>query len=165
LRIAQIESGTRRANFTTLALSDLLAQLAMIYALVAEDLGKTLNARIEPAIESRGDRELLPRLFVNLIENALRHTLTGARIELVLIRDGGRPVATVSDDGPDIPEAERERVLRRFYRLEASRSTPGSGLGLSLADAVAALHGVEIRLEDSRPGLAVRLNFPQAEAK
>ncbi|SMF77748.1 Signal transduction histidine kinase [Tistlia consotensis] len=164
LRIAQIESGSRRANFAELDLSALLDQLAMTYAPVAEDLDRSLAARIEPGIGLRGDRELLTQLFVNLIENALRHTPAGTRIELALARDGTDLLAEVSDDGPGIPAAEREKVFRRFYRLETSRSTPGSGLGLSLVGAVAALHGIEITVGDNRPGLKVVLRFPEAGA-
>ena len=159
LRIAQIESGTRRANFSDVDLSSLLANLATTYSAVAEDMGKTLVSSIEPNIHVRGDRELLTQLFVNLIENALRHTPSGATVSISLaLREGG-PIAEVSDTGPGIPESERANVFKRFYRLDRSRSTPGAGLGLALVAAVAELHTARIELLDNEPGLKVAVNF------
>ncbi len=159
LSIAQIELGKRRANFSDLDLSALLANLAMTYFAVAEDMGKALVSSIDPAIHVRGDRELLTQLFVNLIENALRHTPNGAKVNLSLAyRDQG-PFAEVGDNGPGIPENERRNVFNRFYRLERSRSTPGSGLGLALVAAIADLHTARIELVDNDPGLKVGLQF------
>lgn len=162
LRIAQIEAGSRRANFTTVNLSDLVGHLSTTYAPVAEDLGKTWTCGIEPDLRVRGDRELLVQMFVNLIENALRHTPSGAGVALAVRREGEDVVAEVSDDGPGIPEVERDRVFRRFYRLEGSRSTPGNGLGLALVAAIAVLHGSSIRLGDNHPGLSVVLHLAAA---
>ena len=159
LRIAQIEAGTRRAGFAPVDLSGLLAGLAETYAAVAEDRGQSLRAAVEPGVVVTGDKELLAQLFANLIENALTHTPPGSRIEVALARDGGGPVATVADDGPGVPAAMRERVLKRFVRLEASRSTPGSGLGLASVAAIARLHGLGLGLADDRPGLRVTLRF------
>jgi signal transduction histidine kinase len=101
-------------------------------------------------------------MLVNLVENALRHTPQGTQVRLLLGDQGGRVVLAVEDNGPGVPEAERELILRRFYRLDHSRSTPGSGLGLSLVVAVAELHGAELRLEDARPGLRVKLSLARA---
>ena len=95
-------------------------------------MGKTLVSSIDPDIHVRGDRELLTQLFVNLIENALRHTPNGAKVSLSLAHRGQGPFAEVGDNGRGIPENERRNVFTRFYRLERSRSTPGSGLGLAL---------------------------------
>jgi signal transduction histidine kinase len=159
LRIAQIESGTRRANFSDLDLSSLMASLGLTYAAVAEDSGKTINSSIDPGLHIRGDRDLLTQMFVNLIENALRHTPDGAKIDLSLRKGEQGPLAEVADDGPGISESERGKVLKRFYRLEASRSTPGSGLGLALVAAVADLHSARIELSDNGPGLKVALQF------
>ena len=92
------------------------------------------------------------------MENAIRHGRPGGRLSLGLTADG----ITVTDDGPGIPEAEREKVFHRFHRLDASRSTPGSGLGLALVRAVADLHGIGIVLEDAAPGLRARLVLPRA---
>lgn len=107
-----------------------------------------------------GDAELLTQMLVNLVENGLRHAGDGARIVVGVGVLEGRPVLTVADDGPGVPEAERSRLFDRFYRLERSRSTPGSGLGLSLVMAVAGLHDAEVRLLDRRPGLEARVTFP-----
>ena len=159
LRIAQIESGTRRANFSDLDLSSLLANLATTYSAVAEDMGKTLVSSIDPDIHVRGDRELLTQLFVNLIENALRHTPNGAKVSLSLAHRDQGPFAEVGDNGPGIPENERRNVFKRFYRLERSRSTPGSGLGLASVAAIADLHTARIELVDNEPGLKVALQF------
>lgn len=159
LRIAQIESGTRRANFVELDLSSLLATLATTYSAVAEDLGKTLTSSVDVGHYVRGDRELLTQLFVNLIENALRHTPAGATVGMSLRKNEHGLIVDVFDDGPGIPETEHENVFRRFYRLEASRSTPGSGLGLALVASVADLHSAPIELADNCPGLRVTLQF------
>jgi signal transduction histidine kinase len=159
LRIAQIESGKRRANFSDLHLSELLATLASTYSAVAEDMGKVLVSSIETNIHVGGDRELLTQLFVNLIENALRHTPSGAMVSIALARRAGEAIAEVSDNGPGIPESERANVFKRFYRLDHSRSTPGAGLGLALVAAVADLHTARIELLDNKPGLGVALHF------
>ena len=159
LRIAQIESGTRRANFSDLDLSALLENLAITYAAVADDMGKTLVSSINPNIHIRGDRELLTQLFVNLIENALRHTPNGATVSISLASRDTGPIAEVSDNASGIPEGERRNVFKRFYRLERSRSTPGSGLGLALVAAVADLHTARVELVDNEPGLKVTLQF------
>jgi signal transduction histidine kinase len=159
LRIAQIESGTRRANFVELDLSSLMATLAMTYSAVAEDLGKTLTSSVDVGLHVRGDRELLTQLFVNLIENALRHTPEGATVGVSLRKNEHGLIADVFDDGPGIPEAEHDNVFRRFYRLESSRSTPGNGLGLALVGTIADLHSASIMLADNCPGLRVTLQF------
>ncbi|RUY33551.1 ATP-binding protein, partial [Mesorhizobium sp. M7A.F.Ca.US.001.04.1.1] len=110
-----------------------------------------------------GDRELLTQMFANLAENALRHCPEGTLIQLSTARRSGRILATVRDNGPGIPAEEREKVFQRLYRLDNSRSTPGSGLGLSLVRAIADLHGATIALEDCGPGLAVIVSFPAAD--
>ena len=130
------------------------------YAAVAEDSGRELTSVIAPRITVRGDRELLTQMLANLVDNALRHTHVGARIELRLEDNGGEIVGTVDDNGRGIPEDARARVFERFFRLEASRAAPGSGLGLSLVAAVAELHGIAIALADNRPGVRVTLAFP-----
>jgi signal transduction histidine kinase len=162
LRIAQIESGSRRAGFRDLDLSKLVGGLVESYAPVADDCDQTLAAEVEPGIQVKGDRELLAQLVVNLLENALRHTPPRSIVRVSLrTRDGSAQLA-VADNGPGIPAADRERVLRRFVRLEASRSTPGSGLGLSLVAAVAGLHGATLSVGDNGPGLRVILCFPRS---
>ena len=131
----------------------------MTYSAVAEDLGKTLTSSVGVGHHVRGDRDLLTQLFVNLIENALRHTPEGATVGMSLRKNEHRLIADVFDDGPGIPETEHDNVFRRFYRLEGSRSTPGSGLGLALVASVADLHNTPIELADNCPGLRVSLQF------
>jgi signal transduction histidine kinase len=159
LRIAQIESGTRRAGFRRLDLSALVTQIGQSYVPVAEDADKELDLDVAPDISVAGDRELIAQLLVNLIENSLRHTQDGAHVEVVLKKCNGVPLLSVSDDGPGIPEEERKRVLGRFYRLERSRAVEGFGLGLSLVAAVADLHRAELSLVERSPGLTVNLLF------
>ncbi len=153
LRIVQIESGSRRSGFGPVALSKLLEELAEAYGPVAEAAGQSIASAIEDGLAVVGDRELLTQLFVNLIENAVRHTPPATHILLAARgrRDGVEVV--VADDGPGVPQDMRERVLAPFFRLEASRTTPGNGLGLGLASAIAALHEAALVLEDARPGL------------
>jgi signal transduction histidine kinase len=159
LRIAQIEAGTRRAGFATVDLSAVFDTIVETYTAVAEDHGQTLSGRIAPGVTIRGDRELLTQLLANLIDNAIRHTPAGTMIEVLLDVDQDRPVGVVADTGPGVPADAREKVFRRFYRLDRSRTTTGSGLGLSLVAAVAELHGIAITLADNAPGLRVALDF------
>jgi signal transduction histidine kinase len=104
-----------------------------------------------------GDKNLLGQMMSNLLENAMRHTPEGSEITLTLSRTQGRPVIEVADNGPGIPEDARDKVLRRLYRLDASRHTSGNGLGLSLVEGVVKLHGGQIALLDNAPGLLVRI--------
>ena len=159
LRIAEVEAGAQRAAFRRVDLSAVVATVTEAFAPSAEEEGRGLAAEVAPGIAVHGDRELLTQMLVNLVENALRHTPPGTQVRLLLGCRAGRAVLAVEDNGPGIPEAERDLVLRRFYRLDHSRSTPGSGLGLSLVAAVAGLHGAELRLEDAKPGLRVFLNL------
>jgi signal transduction histidine kinase len=159
LRIAQVESGTQRAGFTRVDLSAIAQSVAEVYAPAAEERGQALTARIAPGLQVTGDPALLTQMLANLVENAIRHGRAGGHVALAAEAAG----LTVADDGPGIPGAERERVFRRFHRLDAARSTPGSGLGLALVRAVAELHGMTIRLEDAAPGLRVRLAWTQPQ--
>jgi len=161
LRIAQIEAGTRRAGFRELDLSAVFATVVDAFAPAAEDAGKHLDNKIKPGIRVSGDRDLLTQMLANLVENAIRHTPAGTRIEVSLGSDRERIVGTVSDNGPGAPALERERIFQRFYRLEHSRSTPGSGLGLSLVKAVADLHGIALEIRDAEPGLQIVMRFPE----
>ncbi len=159
LRIAQIEAGTRKSAFSVVDLSRVVQSIADAYGPVAEDGGRFLTIQIAPDVRVRGDRELLTQMFANLVENAIRHTPAGTRIWLALHRRAEGPLAIVADTGPGIPVEAREAVFRRFVRLERSRSTAGSGLGLSLVAAVADIHGITVTLRDAEPGLMVLLDF------
>lgn len=163
LRIAQIEAGAQRSAFRPLDLSDVMRTVADAYAPVIEDSGRSLRVDVPDAFTMKGDRELLVQLFANLVENALRHTPIGTQITLRLRDAPTEKLAEVSDNGPGIPEVERGRVFRRFYRLERSRTSPGNGLGLSLVAAIAQLHQASIDLLDNKPGLKVVIRFPMNE--
>ena len=160
LRIAQIEAGTRRAGFAVLDLSDVFVTVADAFAPAAEDAAQSLTKSIAPDLHIVGDRELLTQMLANLIENAIRHTGAGAAISVNLHRVADGIVGSVSDNGPGVPVAERDRIFRRFYRLPQSYSVPGSGLGLSLVKAVANIHGIALIVEDAAPGLRIRMRFP-----
>lgn len=162
LRIAQIEGGARRDHFAPVDLAGIMANLAEIYVDVAEDAGIGLTCDLAGSAMIVGDKELLTQAFANLIENAIRHCPQGTQITCKVLAEQGRVVASVADTGPGIPQQERALVLRRLYRLEKSRTTQGSGLGLSLVKAVADLHGAQLDLENAAPGLLVRLTLAQA---
>ena len=159
LRIAQIESGIPARRFAEVDLSELLRTVAEVYQPMAEEKNQRFTIDIAPGLTVRGDRELLSQMVANVIENGMKHSPAGTSIALMTSQSPGTITATVMDSGPGIPVADRGRVFRRFYRLESSRSTPGSGLGLSLVEAVAALHRVNIELTDNGPGLRVTLRF------
>jgi len=159
LRIAQIESGARRAAFRPVDLTALARSVAADFAPSAEDAGQTLRLDADDDLVVEGDGELLTQMLVNLVENALRHAGPSAAVRIIAARRGAGAALTVADDGPGVPEVERERVFDRFYRLERSRSTPGSGLGLALVAAVARLHGAVVTLRDARPGLEAEVRF------
>ena len=159
LRIAQIESGARQTAFSDVSLSRILATVSEAYGAVAEDQRQKLEVCVGSDLSIRGDRGLLTQMVANLVENAIRHCPAGARISVSLEQNGRGPVLSIADTGPGIPASERENVFRRFYRLETSRTTPGSGLGLALVKAVADLHGAAVGLYDNRPGLRVNIRF------
>ena len=113
-------------------------------------------------MEVNGERELLAQAVINLLDNALIHTPSGATITVSLRDAGDDIVLAIADNGPGIADADRTRVLQRFVRLEASRSTPGHGLGLSLVKAICEVHGARLTLADAKPGLRVEMRFPKA---
>jgi signal transduction histidine kinase len=145
----------------------LLTEVAEIYGPVVEDAGGTLSIALPDHCNAivNGDGELLIQLFANLIENSVNHCPTGTKIRVALEDGQAGARVVIGDDGPGIPIAEHENVFHRLYRLEASRSTAGSGLGLSLVAAIAELHGLKIELGDNRPGLLVNINFPGPGAR
>ena len=153
LRIAQIASGMPARRFADVDLSELLRTMIEVYQPMAEEKKQRFTPDITSGLRVRGDRELLAQMVANIIENAMKHSPAGASIDLVTIESPGAITVTVTDSGPGIPTEERARVFQRFYRLETSRSTPGSGLGLSLVEAIAALHQVHVELSDNSPGL------------
>lgn len=160
LRIAQIESGSRKAGFRDVNLSETAENVVQTFVPSAEDARQMLASNVQPGIHVHGDRELLTQMLVNLVENALVHTATATRIQ-VSLKGRQNPLLTISDTGPGIPESERNRIFQRFYRIEQSRTSSGNGLGLTLVGAIAELHGIKIEVQDNNPGLRMILHFPQ----
>ncbi len=162
LRIAQIESGSRRNGFQNLVLSDLAADVCETFAPSIEDVGKSLRTDIQRGLWAHGDRELLVQALANLLENAIAHTPAGATVTVSLKASHNGVDLSVADNGCGVPEAEREHIFKRFYRLERSRTMAGNGLGLSIVAAVAELHGARITASDNKPGLRISIAFPAA---
>ncbi len=161
ISIARAESGADRLALGELDLSALAEDMLELYRPIAEDAGLELSGEITAGLKVTGHRQLLGQALANLIDNAMKYSAPGGRITLTVAPapDGGAELA-LADRGPGIPAEHRERVLERFVRLDDSRGTPGSGLGLSLVAAVAKLHRIDLRLEDNAPGLRVSLQFP-----
>ena len=173
LMIARAESGQARDNMDDFDAADVAGGIHELYEPLAEDGGMTLRLKTEPA-RLHGNRELISQALANLVENAIKYgkpvpapsganAVTAINSREILIearRDGDRVLFSVTDHGPGIPEADLGHAVERFVRLEASRTQPGSGLGLSLASAVATLHGGELRLGDAHPGLTATLAIP-----
>jgi signal transduction histidine kinase len=165
LRIAEVEAGARRAAFAALDLAPALRGLGELYEASAEAAGQQLELLVPDALPLVGDRDLLVQAVANLLDNALKFTPAGGTVRLSAAIDGGEVVIMVADEGPGIAEADRARAGERFFRADAARTTPGSGLGLSLVRAVAGLHRGRLVLGESRPGamppgLAVALHLP-----
>lgn len=157
LRISEIETFQVRSAFSRRNLSELVERCVDALRPDVEAAGYRLETVIQPEVFVEGDGRLLSQVVVNLIENAARHTPVGSSIVVSLSAARAEAMLAIADDGPGIPEDRRAFVLRRFSRLEQSRSTAGHGLGLSLASAIARAHHAELALEDNRPGLRVTL--------
>ena len=164
LRISALEAGAGRRRIAQVDLSALTTRLFEAYGPVAEDAAHALVADIPSDVVGRADPEMLTQAVTNLLENALIHTPAGSTISLGLERRPDGVAVVVADNGPGIPAGNRQDVLKRFYRLDGSRGTPGAGLGLALVSAVAAIHGAALRLTDNAPGLRAELFLPDAEA-
>ena len=169
LMIARAESGQARDNMTEFDASEIARDVGELYEPVADEKGIALKVDASAVAPVRGNRELVSQALANLIDNAIKYAgsngkLNGMPAEIVVRADneGERITLSVADHGPGIPDADRGRVVERFVRLEQSRSEPGSGLGLSLASAVARLHGGELKLEDNHPGLRTTIALPRA---
>ncbi|HET8613755.1 MAG TPA: ATP-binding protein [Sphingomonas sp.] len=159
LRLSEIEAGRLRQAFAPVDLTALVHDLCESYAPAVEDGGRRLLCRADEAVMITGDRELLSQAIINLLDNALIHTPEGTTITMDLQSRGGEARLMVRDNGPGIAEQDRERVTQRFMRLDASRTRPGHGLGLSLVAAVARIHEARMHIGDNRPGLVVSLSF------
>jgi len=166
LMIARAEAGAPSGALVDIDVSAVVADVAELYGPVAEDAGILVETAIEEGVHLRANRELIGQAMVNLLENAVKYARPEGggegHISVGLRRENGRVLIAVADNGPGIAEPDRARVLERFVRLEKSRSEPGSGLGLSLVNAVARLHGGAFRIEDNAPGVRAVIDLPAA---
>nr|WP_281351152.1 HAMP domain-containing sensor histidine kinase [Devosia marina] len=164
LMIARVEAGAPSGALSEINISEIVADVAELYGPVAEDEGIAVETRIAEGVRLKANRELIGQAMVNLLENAMKYARPedgkSGRIDVSLSQQADRVSISVADNGPGIPDGERKRVLERFVRLEKSRSETGSGLGLSLVNAVARLHGGTFRIEDNAPGVRAVLEFP-----
>jgi hypothetical protein len=166
LSIARTEAGEARQGFASVDISELAREMGELYGPEIEEAGGIFTVEAPDAAVAYADRQLLAQTLANLLDNALKYARPLAqdaeplRVSLQVRRDDGGYVLSVCDNGPGIDPADRPRAVQRFVRLDTSRSEPGSGLGLSLADAVARLHGGSLTLEDNAPGLEVSLVLP-----
>ena len=161
LAIARAEAGAQHGDWERLDLAELARDVVELYEPLAEEGGITLRLDVHDAAMIQGHRQLVAQAIANLADNAIKYSPPG---ETVIIATAAHPIpsVTVTDTGPGIPPEQRERAKQRFVRLDAQRSTPGSGLGLSLVDAVAKLHDAKLTLADNQPGLRVTLAFKPA---
>lgn len=169
LMIARAESGQARDNMIEFDAAEIVRDIGELYEPVADEKGVALKVETNGAAPVRGNRELVSQALANLVDNAIKYArpdgaANGTPTEVVVKAggDGDQITLSVADRGPGIPDADRSRVVERFVRLEQSRSQPGSGLGLSLASAVARLHGGDLKLEDNHPGLRSTIALPRA---
>jgi signal transduction histidine kinase len=160
LRIGQIEAGARRAGFQALDLAEIAREVADAFRPTAEEQGRAFVIRLDAPLPLQGDRELLTQMIANCLDNALTHTPPGVGIEIEGRLEPSGLVLTVADHGPGVAREDLEKLFERFFRGDASRGSPGSGLGLSLVAAVAELHGLAYSASDNRPGL--RISFQES---
>ncbi len=165
LKLAQLEGGAAPISLQRVDLVDIATSIHEMLAPVADDLGHQLDLSVPGgALVVLGDQELLTQALVNLVDNAFRHCPAPTKVTIAVARSGDDAVISVCDSGPGIPVGEREKVTRRFYRMDASRNRQGTGLGLSLVAAIARLHGAQLELSDNAPGLCAEIHLPLAPA-
>jgi signal transduction histidine kinase len=162
LRITQIEARDRTSGFRSIDLSEIAREVVELFDPAAEENRVTLRHSATEQVIVVGDRDVLFDALSNLVDNAIKHGASRGEVTVGVSTTSAGPVLAVTDQGPGIPCEERKHVLRRFYRLERSRNSPGNGLGLSLVAAVAKLHGARIEMADNSPGLTIELHFPSS---
>jgi len=166
LRLAEIDSGLRRSGFVPVDLGEIASAAVDFYQPAAELRNARLVLESSGSAPVRGDPVLLAQALGNLIDNSLKYAPEHSTITVAVGKVANQGVEiVVADRGPGIPDAEKPKAIERFYRGDVSRGTPGVGLGLSLVDAVARLHGSELKLEDNQPGLRARMLLSQDNAK
>ena len=164
LRLAEIENSRRSAGFGTVALHEMLREVCDIYEPIAENKSIALHVEVTQPLTVRGDRDLLIEAVANIVDNAIKFTPEGGRVDIELLRGSGETIVRVADTGCGISEQEREAVLRRFYRSDKIRNTPGVGLGLNLVAAIVKLHGFRLTIF-SGPGCRVEIACPDRQGE
>jgi signal transduction histidine kinase len=162
LRLAEIENSRRSAAFGSVALDEMLREVCDIYEPIAENKNIALHVRATRRLTVRGDRDLLIEAVANLVDNAIKFTPEGGKVDIELVRGNGETIVRVTDTGSGISEQEREAVLRRFYRSDKIRNTPGIGLGLNLVAAIVKLHGFRLAIR-SGPGCRMEIICPDPQ--
>ena len=152
LRLAEIENSRRSAAFSTVPLHELLREVCDLYEPIAENKNVNLRVEVGHRLNVRGDRDLLFEAVANLVDNAIKFTPEGGKVEIGLLRGDGETIVRVTDTGCGISEKEREAVLRRFYRSDKIRNKPGVGLGLNLVAAIVKLHGFRLAIHPGQGG-------------
>lgn len=165
LLIAEAEAGVAREAMAPITLAPIVEGVAELYAPLAEEKGLTLAIEPGGTVPIEGNRSLITQALANLVDNAIKYTPDGGRITLAAMQTPDGALLSVSDTGPGIPETDRARVLDRFVRLDTSRNSPGTGLGLSLVAAVARLHNATFDLAGNAPGLKASLLFPPSRRR
>lgn len=160
LRIARIEYSEQRADFKEVDINSILYDLQELYEPLTEDKGQCLTVEISQPMVLNADRDMLFQAFANLLDNAIKYTPEEGDIVIRTVKVGDQWNIEISDNGPGIPEAEYQKITQRFYRLDQSRTTPGSGLGLALVIAVLRLHEMKLEFSDNNPGLKVMVGMP-----
>ena len=163
LRLAEIENSRRSAGFGDVALHEMLREVCDIYEPIAENKNVALQVEIKQEVNVRGDRDLLIEAVANLVDNAIKFTPEGGRVDIELLRGESKGIVRITDTGCGITEDERDAVLRRFYRSDKIRNTPGVGLGLNLVAAIVKLHGFRLMIHPG-PGCRVEIACPDMPA-
>jgi signal transduction histidine kinase len=164
LRISELDNQHRVAGFESVDLAGILQEVHALYLPLAEDRGQQLDLQLEPLPAIHGDRHLLLEAFSNLVSNAIKFTPAGGRVEIRARDAHDGPWVDVCDSGPGIPLDQRDAVTRRFYRVESCRSTPGSGLGLSIVSAITRLHGFSLEVADGAQGARLSIHCSVAQS-
>ncbi len=156
---------TGQTAFRNIDVTEIACEVIELFDPTAEENAVSLRLAKSEPITVIGDRDLLFDAISNLVDNAIKHGGSGGEVTVMLSDSADGLLLSVADHGPGIPAEERKQVLRRFYRLERSRNSPGNGLGLSLVAAVASLHGARLGMADNSPGLLIELRFPKLKSR
>ncbi|MCH2190583.1 MAG: HAMP domain-containing histidine kinase [Gammaproteobacteria bacterium] len=158
LRIARIEYSEQRKGFEYVDINSLVYDIEELYEPLIEDKGQSLSVQLSESAEIWADRDMLFQAFANLLDNAIKYTPEKGLILIKSVKSESKWSLSIADNGPGIPEDQHDKVVQRFYRLDQSRTTPGSGLGLALVFAVLKVHGMDLSFSDNRPGLRVNVS-------